>query len=120
MKIREKIQLQQLAILDAEFREMLIPCLIQCSHGRWGLFGSYDRWVNEPWFPKWPESDRLREIAIQIEEFLDQSGEQNALCREFLNLCNKHGQNDPGEPKLAQAFLDRIAKGEFDVSLSEK
>jgi hypothetical protein len=110
MKRRDKIQLQQLETLDAEFRELLIPCLVQCSRGRWGLFGSYDRLVEEGWSLAWPEAIRLHELAVLIEKILDQSGEQNVLCSDFLKLRNRHGQNDPGEPKLARAFLDQIER----------
>jgi hypothetical protein len=116
MKRRDKIQLEQLEILDAEFRELLIPCLVQCSRGRWGLLGSYDRFVEEGWPLAWPEAIRLHELAVLIEEILVQYGERNDLCSEFLDLRKRHGQNDPGEPKLARAFLDRIARDSHDHS----
>jgi hypothetical protein len=116
MNRRDKIWLEQLDALDAEFRDLLIPCLEQCSRGRWGLFGTFDYLGEDRKYWNWPEADRLRELAISIQAILAQSGEQNALCREFLNMCNNHTQNDPGEPKLARAFLDRIAKDSHEHS----
>ena len=37
------------------------------------------------------------------------------LCDEFLDLCTIHGENDPGEPRLARTFLARIEKGEVGM-----
>jgi hypothetical protein len=106
MSRRDKIQQKQLAALEAEFRETLVHCLRACARGRWGLFGAYDR------FPQlnayWPEKDRLRELAVSIQTIHAESGGHNALCDEFLNLRTMHGPNDPGEPRLASAFLKRI------------
>ena len=116
MNRREKIQFRQLEALDAKFRELLIVSLQQCSRGRWGLFGTFDYLGEARKYWNWPEADRLRELAVSIEAILAQFGEQNALCREFLELCENHGQNDPGDPTLARAFLDRIEKGEVGSS----
>lgn len=98
------------ALVDA-FREQLIALLEECAHGRWGLFGAN----HSPEAKKhlaWSEADQLRELAIALQSILAQSGERNALCDEFLDLCTIHGENDPGEPRLARTFLTRIEKGE--------
>jgi hypothetical protein len=107
MKRRDKIQIERLKQLEAEFSELLIPCLQQCSHGRWGLFGAYDRF---PEIEAWPEFERVRGLAISIRAIRAASGERNELCEEFLGLSKFHRPNDPGEPKLAKAFLERIEK----------
>jgi hypothetical protein len=115
MSKRERIQREHLDALDSEFRELLIVCLEHCSRGRWGLFGTFDHLGEARRYWAWPEADHLRDLAKEIETILAQSSEQNVLCREFLNLCKNHGQNDPGEPKVARSFLDRIRSGELGV-----
>ncbi len=53
---------------------------------------------------------------LQLQSILAQSGERSALCDEFLDLCTIHGENDPGEPRLARVFLARIEKGEVGTA----
>lgn len=120
MDQRNSIQLEQLDALDAAFRAMLIPCLEECGRGRWGLFGRNDHVGEAARHLAWPEADRVRELAVAVQAILAQSGEQNALCEEFLDLCTIHGENDPGEPKLARAFLERIEKGEVGAKPAEE
>jgi hypothetical protein len=116
----DKIQIEQLEALDNAFREMLIPCLEECAQGRLGLFGSNDHAGEGARYAAWPEADRLRELAVSVQAILAQSGEQNALCEEFLDLCTIHGENNPGEPRLARAFLARIDKGEVGTKPTEE
>jgi hypothetical protein len=47
-----------------------------------------------------------------LQAVLNQAGEHNALCDEFLDLCTIHGESHPGEPRLARTFLARIERGE--------
>ena len=108
MNRRDKIQLKRLATLEAEFNKILTPCLKQCANGRWGLFGAYERFPEVRNWMDWPEARRLFELAISIREICAQFGEQNKAVEDFLKLRTMHKPNDPGEPKLAQAFLDRI------------
>jgi hypothetical protein len=68
----------------------------------------------------WPEAARLRELALGLQGVFAQQEEQNALCEEFLDLCTIHGESDPGEPKLARAFLQRIEKGEVGAKPAEE
>jgi hypothetical protein len=112
---RYKFQIQQLAALQEEFRELLLPCLEQCSQGRWGLFGAYDSIEEAKFWCNWPESDRLRELAVSIRSILAQSGGRDGLCEAFLGLREAHRANDPGEPKLAQALFERVRCGEFST-----
>ena len=114
MNKREKIRIKKLQTLEAEFLELLATCLQQCARGRWGLFGAYDRIKEEnPNLTRiltWPEADQLREHAISIQAIRAESGGRNECCDEFLRLCVLHRPNDPGEPKLAREFLDRIER----------
>jgi len=116
----DKIQLEQLEGLGVAFREMLIPCLEECARGRWGLFGSNDHVGEAARYLVWPEAERVRELAMSVQAILAQSGEQNMLCDEFLDLCTIHGESDPGEPKLARMFLQRIEKGEVGTRPAEE
>jgi hypothetical protein len=110
MNRRDTIQLEKLEALEAESLERLVPCLEQCARGRWGLFWTFDYLGEARKYWNWPEAGRLRELAVSIQAILGQSGGQDALCQEFLDHCTIHTQNDPGEPKLAQAFLNRMEK----------
>jgi hypothetical protein len=51
-------------------------------------------------------------LALALQAVLAQSGERNALCDEFLDLCTIHGESHPGERRLARLFLERIERGE--------
>jgi hypothetical protein len=103
MKKREKIRTQELEAMEQEFQELLIPCLQRCAEGGWG---AYDAFAG---FENWSAGgNRLRELAKSIQAIRGESGERSELCEEFLTLCTFHKPNDPGEPKLAKAFLERI------------
>ena len=110
MSRRDKIQLRKLTALETEFRETLIPCLRECARGRWGLFGAYDHFPGVNAWIRWPQKDRLHELAASIQAIREEFGERNPLCDEFLALCAMHRANDPGEPKLATVFLERIER----------
>jgi hypothetical protein len=119
MNRRDRIEAQRLAQLEAEFEELLIPCLKQCARGRWGLFGAYDRFPELKTHLNWPEKDRLRDLANIIRSIRSKAGEKNELCEEFLTMCTLHRANDPGEPKLATEFLERIRRPEAKVAPEE-
>jgi hypothetical protein len=102
----------ELAPLTQAFRDQLIACLEECAAGRWGLFSDHEHVSAEvAKYRAWPEAARLRELAFAVQAILAQSGESDALCDQFLDLCSIHGENDPGEPRLARAFLNEIAGG---------
>jgi len=109
MDPREEIDSEQFVALTGAFRDQLLACLDECAHGRCGLFAS-DASAKDS--AAWPEAERLRELAIALQPILAQAGERDPLCDEFLDLCSIHGESDPGERRLARAFLDRIEKGE--------
>lgn len=91
--------------------DQLMACLEECARGRRGLFSDRMQ-INEEEASGWPEAARLRELAFALQQILNQKGERNALCDEFLDLCTIHGEHDPGEARLARMFLARIERGE--------
>jgi hypothetical protein len=103
-------QKSELAPLIEAFREQLLACLEECAAGRRGLFSDYGHVGDEvAEYRAWPEAARLRELAFALQQVLAQSGESDFLCEQFLDLCSIHGESDPGEPRLARAFLTEIA-----------
>jgi hypothetical protein len=110
MDPRDAIDTEQMDEFSRAFSEQLLECLDACARGRHGLFGEsiYSEDEEHPW----PEAARLRELAIALQAIAAQQGERNALCDEFLDLCTMHGENHPGERRLARTFLERIERGD--------
>jgi hypothetical protein len=106
----ESIDKAQFEPLTRAFHEQLKACLEECARGRYGLFSDREQLAEEA-ADAWPEAARLRELAFALQSILAQSGGQDILCDQFLDLCSIHGENDPGEPRLARAFLHEIAEG---------
>ena len=104
----DSAQTDPLEALSRAFSDQLLACLDECARGRKGLFSSNALDDEE----MWPEAERLRELALALPDVFAQQGERNALCDEFLDLCSMHGESNPGERKLARAFLERIERGE--------
>lgn len=104
MPMEEDLESGQMETLIHAFREQLIACLQECAAGRRGLFSDHEHLGQGAW----PEAARLRELAFALQSILAQSGETDPLCDQFLDLCSIHGENDPGEPRLARAFLNEI------------
>lgn len=88
------------------FSAQLIPCLEECRAGRSGLF--HDSFAAGA--ESWPEAAKLRELAFALQQVFAQQGDRSAIVDEFLDLCTIHGENDPGEKRLARMFLERIEK----------
>ncbi len=107
-------QSERMEPLVSAFHDQLLACLEECARGRRGLFSEYEHLGEEG--SAWPEAGRLRELAAALQAILAQSGERNALCDEFLDLCTIHGEAHPGEPRLARSFLARIEKGEVGTA----
>jgi hypothetical protein len=110
-EIEEVQEPGQLEMLAQAFCEQLMACLDECARGRRGLFSDVAL-LGEDEDCAWPETARLRELALALQGILAQQEERNALCDEFLDLCSMHGESHPGERKLARAFLERIGRGE--------
>lgn len=109
MDDQDQIESGQLQGLAEVFREQLQACLEECSQGRKGLFSGFEHLGEEH---AWPEAARLRELAMALQGIFAQSEEQNPLVDEFLDLCTMFGESNPGEAKLARAFMKRIDRNE--------
>ena len=112
MEPHNTIDPAQLETLSRVFADQLLACLEECARGRRGLFSDYELLSDEGDGKAWPEAARLRDLAFALQALSHQSGEPNALCDEFLDLCSIHGESHPGEPRLARSFLGRIERGE--------
>jgi hypothetical protein len=111
MDPRDEMEPGQLEALAQVFCAQLMACLDECARGRKGLFSDVEL-LGEDAVSAWPEAAQLRELALALQGILAQQEERNALCDEFLDLCSMHGESNPGERKLARAFLERIERGE--------
>jgi hypothetical protein len=111
MESRDAMDPEQVRSMSRVFAEQLRACLEECSQGRRGLFSNLELAGDEE-DARWPEAEMLRRLAFALQAILNQDGERDALCDEFLELCTIHGESHPGEPRLARAFLARIDRGE--------
>ncbi|MCW2365018.1 hypothetical protein M2341_000465 [Sphingobium sp. B7D2B] len=94
--------------LEGEYIAALIEALRVAASGKWGLFDHHgDRWTRSAIAPT---IDRLNEIGQAIDKVRGQlSMPPFELQQQFLA---SRGPVDPqavGEPKQAQAWLDRLA-----------
>jgi hypothetical protein len=119
MDPRDEIDPAELETLASAFAEQLLACLDECARGRRGLFSDLAL-LSEDEDRVWPEAVRLRELAIALQGVFAQQEQRNALCDEFLDLCSIHGESNPGERKLARAFLERIERGEVGTRTEEE
>lgn len=94
---------QELSPLVEVFRAQLLPLLEECRAGRSGLF-------LDAGAESWPAATKLRELAFALQQIFAQDGDRCAIVDEFLDLCTIHGENNPGEKRLARMFLERIEK----------
>src|SRR5262245_26564916 len=95
---------RKLRLLEDEFRDRLVAALRCCAGGRWGLFGR-----NEHFAP--PDADPLLALGEQIQRIRDKLGiaEPFTPYARLQQLRRRGGANEPGEPKLAQQWLDELA-----------
>jgi hypothetical protein len=117
MDPRDAMDPEQIETLNRAFGEQLLACLDECARGRRGLFSELISAEDEE---SWPEAERLRALAVALQNLLAQQEERNALCDEFLDLCSIHGESHPGERRLARTFLERIERGEVGKQNEEK
>ncbi len=118
MGLSKEDTLDQFEALVRAFSDQLVACLEECAHGRRGLFSDLEL-SSEEENGSWPEAARLRELAFAVQAILNQEGERNALCDEFLDLCTMHGESHPGESRLARMFLARIESGQVGTPTEE-
>ena len=112
MDPHDEMEPTQLEALSRVFGDQLTACLEECARGRRGLFADVELTASEDEQRAWPEAARLRELAFALQAIANQADARIALCDEFLDLCTMHGENHPGEPRLARMFLARIENGE--------
>jgi hypothetical protein len=93
-----------LETLEQEFASLLIACLKECANGRWGLFGQNQQ-PEAASVLHWPEAERLKKLATEIETIRAEFGQPNRESERFLKCCSERGENLLGEPKRAAKFL---------------
>jgi|SRR5580704_1334350 hypothetical protein len=102
-KQRAKIQ-RDLEHAETRFEEELVSALRACAAGHWGVFGRNGE--------GWDEGGALIALGDEISELRKQLGHTEGfeLYDRFAAYRRRRGSNDPGEPKLAQAFLAEIGE----------
>lgn len=96
------------AELEADYTAALIAALRETAAGKWGLFGHQrDKAAQKRVAPIIAELD---ELADEIDAARDQLAMPPFdLHREFLAARGPVGPEAVGEPRQAQAWLDRLA-----------
>jgi hypothetical protein len=95
--------------LEAEYNELLVAALRTTAAGHWGLFDhNSDRWTRA-------SINSTVENLNQVGEAIDVAREQLGmppyeLHQQFLASRGPVGPQAVGEPKQAQAWLDRLAE----------
>ena len=94
--------------LEAEYEAALIDALRVTASGKWGLFDhNGDRWTRSAVAPV---IENLSEIGQAVDRARDQLAMPPFnLHQEFLASRGRVGPQAVGEPKQAQAWLDRLA-----------
>ncbi|QDK34236.1 hypothetical protein [Sphingomonas sp. IC081] len=97
------------AELESEYRAALVAALKVTAAGQWGLFGhNKDKQARAKAAPL---VDGLADLADEIDELRDQLDmEPFALHAEFLAARGPVSSHAVGEPRQAQAWLDRLAQ----------
>lgn len=108
MTLSSKARNHRLAQIEGEFEPLLLSCLREAASGRYGLFGQNDRLDPEHRYWNWPEAQRVVEMAEEIQALRSEAGESNRLAERLLHFRSLRGPNVPGEPKLANKFLDEL------------
>jgi len=116
---RDQLPPDELEALSKTFSDQLMGCLEECAQGRRGLFSDVTLTEDEEHNRSWPEAERLRELALALQNVFAQQEQRNALSDEFLDLCSMHGESHPGESRLARMFLARIERGEVGTPTEE-
>ncbi len=97
--------------LEAEYTAALVDALRWAASGKWGLFDhNADRWARAA---AAPVIENLNELGDAIDKARDQlMMPAFDLHHEFLASRGPVGPQEVGEPKQAQAWLDRLASAE--------
>lgn len=100
----------RLAELEAEYTAAFVEALRVTASGKWGLFDHQrDKAIRKATAPT---LDHLEELAAAIDKARDQlSLPPFALHAQFLAARGPVRSDAVGEPKQAQAWLDRLSAG---------
>ena len=109
----------ELEHLEARFRERLIAALHACREGRWGLFGQNDpsgqRALDRTAASRTIPADVAALLALgdEIDALRSSLGfpDGNALLARLKADRRLRAESAPGEPRLAQQFLDELKTG---------
>lgn len=94
--------------LEAEYTAALIEALRIAASGKWGLFDhNGDRWSRKAVAPTIDNLNELGQAIDRARELLTMP--QFELQQQFLASRGPVGPQAVGEPKQAQAWLDRLA-----------
>ena len=94
--------------LELEYRAALIDALKIRASGKWGLFGHQDGRSSRAAIA--PTLGHLSELAEEIDDLRETLAlTPFTLHQEFLAARGKVSSHAVGEPKQAQAWLDRLA-----------
>ncbi len=107
---------QKLAILESEFRELLVSGLQKCTDGNPGLFLTQSEAHRRgDVYPRlvWPETIRIEALGAEIEGMRKELGEpiEGSLYSKYKQYCSRTGSNDVGGRKLAIQLLSEIETG---------
>lgn len=113
---REKVE-RKLAAAEADFQAMLVVALRDCAAGHWGLLDqnghlpSLPRGMAEQAFAS-SGAKALFALGGEIEDLRMRLGlaEPFALFARLQELRGRKAENDLGEPRLAQAWLDELGE----------
>ena len=113
----------ELEHLEARFRERLVAALHDCRDGLDGLFGQNDlavkRMVNRALAGRLipAEVTALLELGDEIDALRSSLGytDGNALYARLKSYRRLRTESAPGEPRLAQQFLDELEAADARV-----
>lgn len=92
---------------SGEYRVVLTRALTDCAAGCWGIFGQNEHLRGNE---KPADLDELRDLAGAIDRLRARIGDVPfALHEEFEAARGPVDPNAPGEPKLAKAWLEKLA-----------
>ena len=105
---------RQLEALEASYRDLLLSTLRRCAKGQWGLFAHNERALSQLGAQvrsrqRDPSVEELLELGSQIDRIHRRFClESFALHESLLRMRSSRNSNTPGEPKLAQHWLDEL------------
>jgi len=104
---------RQLAALEDQYRQLLLSALRECAAGHWGLFGHNDRAIARNSSAMRhslsnPSVEELLDLGSRIETLRLKLGVTDPFPphERLIRMRASRGDNTPGEPKLAQRWLD--------------